>query len=179
VHRQQTRPALRTAQIHGCSARPAIRLGKPGHLSPRQHPLSYICAHRSLVWSRIQSLCLDPTSYINVPPLLDPTWSYELPSAQTTCQCNAVAYSLMAGCTYCQVGESGSWAIEQQWRDVCGDTFTPDGLGFAEDVEPLPAYAWRPWDGARWSPGESNLDDPRSLANPQPRRRSRPRCTLQ
>lgn len=59
----------------------------------------------------------------------------------------------MAGCTWCQVGDGGIWASESQWADTCGqDKWVKDGLGFYETVEPVPAYAWKPWDGTLWSP---------------------------
>ena len=55
----------------------------------------------SLVWSKVQSLCLLSTSYINVPPLLDTSWSYNPPSSSgSICQCNVISYALMAGCTW-------------------------------------------------------------------------------
>lgn len=37
--------------------------------------------------------------------------------------------------------------MEDDWKGVCGDTYTDDGLGFAESVVALPAFAWKPWDG--------------------------------
>lgn len=50
----------------------------------------------SQVWAKLQSLCLAPTDFINVPPLLDPSWGYNSPSSSgTICQCNVVAYNLM------------------------------------------------------------------------------------
>jgi hypothetical protein len=103
------------------------------------------------VWSRIQSLCLTSTQYVNVPPLLDLTWSYNVPAGDTECQCNVVSYALMAGCTWCQVGDEAEWASEDSWRQVCGDAYSDDGLGFAESVEPIPAYAWKPWNGTSLS----------------------------
>ncbi|WVO24884.1 uncharacterized protein IAS62_006264 [Cryptococcus decagattii] len=50
-----------------------------------------------LVWSRIQSICLLPSSYIIVPPLVDSLWSYNAPTESSSiCLCNSVSYNLMS-----------------------------------------------------------------------------------
>lgn len=50
----------------------------------------------SVVWSKLQSLCLPPNGYINVPPLENSSFSYNLPLVTNqVCACNSVSYSLM------------------------------------------------------------------------------------
>lgn len=50
----------------------------------------------SVVWAKVQSLCLRQSDVINVPPLQDSTWAYNAPSGPgNLCQCNVVSYSLM------------------------------------------------------------------------------------
>ena len=64
----------------------------------------------SLVWARLQSLCIPSTSFINVPPLLDASFGYTIPQDGTVCQCNVVSYALMAGCTW-QVGLPNNFSL--------------------------------------------------------------------
>ncbi|ODN92092.1 hypothetical protein L198_05764 [Cryptococcus wingfieldii CBS 7118] len=103
-----------------------------------------------LVWSKIQSLCVSSESFINVPPLLDPSWSYNAPSeASSECYCNSVSYGLMAACTYCQWSNS-SIPSEESWASGC-QSYNSDGLGFAENVEDIPPFAYQTWSGAAWA----------------------------
>ncbi|WWC92514.1 uncharacterized protein L201_007473 [Kwoniella dendrophila CBS 6074] len=86
-----------------------------------------------LVWSKIQSLCLSSKSYINVPPLLDQSYGYNLPTEKSTiCQCNSVSYSLMSACALCQHAET-TIPSENNWSNDC-KSYTNDGLGFDESV---------------------------------------------
>ncbi|KAK8850723.1 hypothetical protein IAR55_004643 [Kwoniella newhampshirensis] len=104
-----------------------------------------------LVWSKLQSLCIPSTSYINVPPLLDPTWAYNSPNGQSTqCQCNVVSYSLMAGCTFCQWGSS-SIPSEQAWSSAC-QSYDSQGLVFNETAVDIPGWAFHTWQGVTWDP---------------------------
>lgn len=49
-----------------------------------------------MVWAKLQALCVPPTAFINVPPLVDHTYGYNSPGREgTACQCNVVAYNLM------------------------------------------------------------------------------------
>ncbi|KAL7420914.1 hypothetical protein Q5752_004868 [Cryptotrichosporon argae] len=102
-----------------------------------------------LVWSRLRSLCLTPTSALNVPPLPNLTFAYTPPAASAPCDCSAVSYALMAGCTWCQLGPSAyafSIVREGVWNASCGQ-YASSGLGFAEDVVDIPDYAWLAWNG--------------------------------
>ncbi|ORY27993.1 hypothetical protein BCR39DRAFT_588889 [Naematelia encephala] len=108
-----------------------------------------------LTWSKLQSLCLSSDKYINVPPLLDASWGYNSPDqGGSECQCNSVAYSLMAGCTFCQIGQSGNWADEGTFSASCQD-YISDGVGMGVDLQ-LPAYVWREWDGTHWDPAAAS-----------------------
>lgn len=54
----------------------------------------------SLVWSKLQALCLPPSSSVNIPSLLGNGYGYILPTSDSTvCECNAVAYNLMVSLT--------------------------------------------------------------------------------
>ncbi|RXK39393.1 hypothetical protein M231_03346 [Tremella mesenterica] len=111
-----------------------------------------------LVWSKLQSLCLPSDSYINVPPLLDPSWGYNAPGDEgTICQCNSLSYSLMAGCTWCQLGDSGGWASVSTWKSSC-PSWTEQGLNFAENVVSLPTYIFSPLPSPSdsWSPSSAS-----------------------
>ncbi|KAE8542746.1 hypothetical protein D1P53_000808 [Cryptococcus gattii VGV] len=111
-----------------------------------------------LVWSRIQSLCLLSSSYINVPPLLDSSWSYNAPTeSSSTCLCNSVSYNLMAACTYCQ-WKNATIPSEDDWSSGCS-SYTSAGLGFAEAVEEIPTWAYRAPsnDGGAWDPSVSSV----------------------
>ncbi|KAK4688747.1 hypothetical protein P7C73_g1358, partial [Tremellales sp. Uapishka_1] len=122
-----------------------------------------------LAWSKLQSLCLASTEFVNVPPLLDSTWRYNAPEeatgTQTACECNVVAYNLMAGCTWCQLGREGGWVAEEVWKNGC-ETYDDTGLvsapciaergidccithrlNFTESVLSIPPFAWKPWNG--------------------------------
>ncbi|WWC72774.1 uncharacterized protein I206_106738 [Kwoniella pini CBS 10737] len=104
-----------------------------------------------LVWSKIQSLCLPQTSYINVPPLLDQSYSYNLLNPQSSqCQCNSISYSLMSACALCQY-PNAALPSEQEWSNGCG-SYTDDGLGFNETVLSIPAFAFHQWSGGVFSP---------------------------
>ncbi|WWC64985.1 uncharacterized protein I303_107599 [Kwoniella dejecticola CBS 10117] len=112
-----------------------------------------------LVWSKIQALCLPETSYINVPPLLDQSYSYNLPTARSSpCQCNSVSYSLMSACALCQFPNT-SVPPESEWSNHCSD-YTNDGLGFNETVLAIPAFAFHHWAG-----GDFNLETAQSSSN--------------
>ncbi|WVQ72713.1 hypothetical protein IAR50_002273 [Cryptococcus sp. DSM 104548] len=103
-----------------------------------------------LVWAKIQSLCVSSQSFINVPPLLDSSWSYTAPTGSSTeCYCNSVSYGLMAACTYCQWSNS-SIPSEKSWASGCS-SYDSDGLGFAENVEDIPPFAYQAWSGATWA----------------------------
>ncbi|WVN86049.1 uncharacterized protein L203_101207 [Cryptococcus depauperatus CBS 7841] len=103
------------------------------------------------VWSKIQSLCLSSSSYINVPPLHDSSWSYNFPTSESSdCLCNVVSYGLMAGCSWCQ-WEEASLPDEKSWSGGCSN-YEGKGLGFAENVENIPGWAYKTWDGGTWDP---------------------------
>ncbi|KAI9637191.1 uncharacterized protein MKK02DRAFT_45903 [Dioszegia hungarica] len=107
-----------------------------------------------LAWSKLQSLCLPAQSNINVPPLQDASWGYNPPSStekDSLCQCTVVAYALMAGCSWCQIGSSASWVTEKRWRQDCA-AYNDTSVSFAQIVLTLPAYAFHPWQDARWNP---------------------------
>lgn len=56
----------------------------------------------SLIWAKLQALCVPETVFINVRPLIDHTYGYNSPGqAGTACQCNLVAYSLMVSYLFC------------------------------------------------------------------------------
>ncbi|WVW80657.1 hypothetical protein I302_102643 [Kwoniella bestiolae CBS 10118] len=99
------------------------------------------------VWSKVQSLCIPQTSYINVPPLLDQSYSYNLPNGGSSgCQCNTVSYSLMSACALCQY-PSASLPSEQDWSGNCRN-YANDGLGFDTSVLSIPAFAYHQWSGS-------------------------------
>ena len=49
----------------------------------------------SQTWSKLQSLCIPSSAFVNVPPLVDGTYGYNPPSDGSACQCNIAAYNLM------------------------------------------------------------------------------------
>jgi hypothetical protein len=52
-------------------------------------------ADESQTWSKLQSLCIPSSAFVNVPPLVDGTYGYNPPSDGSACQCNIAAYNLM------------------------------------------------------------------------------------
>jgi len=52
-------------------------------------------ANSSETWSKLQSLCIPDSAFVNVPPLIDGTYGYNPPSEGSPCQCNIAAYNLM------------------------------------------------------------------------------------
>ncbi|WWC98380.1 hypothetical protein V866_005271 [Kwoniella sp. B9012] len=103
-----------------------------------------------LVWSKVQSLCIPQTSYINVPPLLDQSYSYNLPNERSSeCQCNSVSYSLMAACAVCQY-PSTSLPSENDWSASC-QNYVNNGLGFDQSVVSIPAFAYHQWSGSTFT----------------------------
>lgn len=52
-------------------------------------------ADYSETWSKLQSLCIPDSAFVNVPPLVDGTYGYNPPSDGSACQCNIAAYNLM------------------------------------------------------------------------------------
>ncbi|WVQ78725.1 hypothetical protein IAT38_000812 [Cryptococcus sp. DSM 104549] len=133
-----------------------------------------------LVWAKIQSLCLSSTSYLNVPPLLDPSWSYNAPtSASSVCQCNSVSYSLMAACTYCQ-WSNATIPSEESWSSSC-PSYSNDGLGFLENSVQVPVWASVPvgssgsWDPSTAQSGTATT--PQSIAYSTTLSRSFPSST--
>ncbi|WVR08782.1 hypothetical protein IAU60_005840 [Kwoniella sp. DSM 27419] len=104
-----------------------------------------------LVWSKIQALCLDENAYINVPPLLDPSYSYNLPTGQSSaCQCNIVSYNLMAACADCQWSTT-ALPSESAWSASCTN-YSSSGLGFEQSAVVLPPWAYHQWSGAAFDP---------------------------
>ncbi|WRT70906.1 uncharacterized protein IL334_007905 [Kwoniella shivajii] len=104
-----------------------------------------------LVWSKIQSLCLSQNSFVNVPPLLDSSYGYNLPNEKSSiCQCNSISYSLMSACASCQFS-SAPLPPEKEWWESC-PTYTPDGLGFNETVLNIPNWAWHVWSNETFDP---------------------------
>ncbi|WVF67831.1 hypothetical protein IAT40_002592 [Kwoniella sp. CBS 6097] len=98
-----------------------------------------------LIWSKMQSLCLPQTSYINVPPLGDSSFSYNAPSSQASrCQCNSVSYSLMSACALCQ-WPSTELPSEEAWSSSCEPYTT--GLDFDQSVLAIPLFAYHYWSG--------------------------------
>ncbi|ORX40878.1 hypothetical protein BD324DRAFT_26100 [Kockovaella imperatae] len=56
----------------------------------------------------------------------------------------------MAGCMWCQLGNVSTWPDERDFSSQC-DEYTFDGPGFAEAVQQIPLYAWKPWSGEQWA----------------------------
>ncbi|WVQ63481.1 uncharacterized protein L199_001634 [Kwoniella botswanensis] len=103
-----------------------------------------------LVWSKVQSLCIPQTSYINVPPLLDQSYSYNLPDGRSwRCQCNSASYSLMSACALCQY-PSTSLPSEDDWSANC-QNYVNNGLGFGQSVVSIPAFAYHQWSGSTFT----------------------------
>ena len=63
-------------------------------------------ADYSQTWSKLQSLCIPSSAFVNVPPLVDGTYGYNPPSDGSACQCNIAAYNLMVSSFQCQLVSS-------------------------------------------------------------------------
>ncbi|CCA69364.1 hypothetical protein PIIN_03263 [Serendipita indica DSM 11827] len=115
------------------------------------------------VWANLGSKC----GTFNVAPLGAPnpttgeSASYGAPGGTTVpsndCQCNRIAYSLMAACSWCQKDVWGdSWVTESAWATGCSNygnatvatTVDTNGLN-------IPPYATQPLPGPFWDPTDA------------------------
>lgn len=111
------------------------------------------------IWAELGSRCgtfsVEPLTPVGADGLSS---SYPVPSAgQTTpndaCQCNHIAYSLMAACSWCQEGVySDSWSTESDWSNGC-TSYATSGVDSSVNATGIniPPYALQP------NPGELHI----------------------
>ncbi|KZW02783.1 hypothetical protein EXIGLDRAFT_759499 [Exidia glandulosa HHB12029] len=125
-----------------------------------------------LVWAQLQSLC--KTSGVSVGRVTNATAPYPPPSGSTAtdCNCNVVAYNLMAGCvnpvshppapfvpalTDADI-YSWDWVPQAVWAQGCS-SYTPDGLPSSIKSEAaaldIPQWAFLVPSGSAWSAGNA------------------------
>ncbi|KIM22598.1 hypothetical protein M408DRAFT_282648 [Serendipita vermifera MAFF 305830] len=98
-----------------------------------------------VVYARLQGVCNSGFVMLPAAPT-DPTYGYINPR----CGCNELAYSLMAGCSFCQLGLSDWWPTVMDWRASCttvgiAPTFSTNALG-------IPPWATQGSYYGRWDP---------------------------
>jgi hypothetical protein len=115
------------------------------------------------IWATLGFKC----GTFNVPALTGgtsavPVAGYPAPSVSGTipandCQCNLVAYNLMAACSWCQEGVySGSWVKSQEWAAGCTN-FNSNGVATTVNTTGLniPPYAVQAPPGPWWDPTDA------------------------
>ncbi|PVF95153.1 hypothetical protein CPB86DRAFT_603329 [Serendipita vermifera] len=69
------------------------------------------------LWTKLGSLC---SSNFTVKPLNPAMHEMYPPAVDNECQCNLIAYNLMAACTWCQAGAyDGQWLSIDEWKAPC------------------------------------------------------------
>jgi len=79
-------------------------------------------------------------------------------STANDCQCNHVAYSLMAACAWCQADVyADSWVSESDWSQACGSKYQTSGVASSVNASDLniPPYATQPIPGPVWDPTDA------------------------
>ncbi|KAF8591119.1 hypothetical protein K439DRAFT_1061020 [Ramaria rubella] len=81
------------------------------------------------IWGNLQAACNPGVSVGKLDTSVNIDATYPSPSGAnaTACQCNVVAYNLMAGCSWCQPNVySTNWVSELQWKSGCS-SYDPSG----------------------------------------------------